>query len=574
MPVAAVLDMTPPRPAFLSEGKSIKSSKSNPPSLRSFTLTGKTKLSFIAGLLSKSKSKVEDQNINPSLPNEQEPKQSVAVARKTTPRRSIENISRSARRISTTLRNASPEPANRVPLPSASSRQFREAALRERGLMPQKDMSALEREQDDRKSPASPTPQTTLTDGMSEADRIKQQWEAKMQSQSTAESPDANSQSDPAESLVLKLDTVQEVPTPLVSPVMAIPSPTLTKMSSRSNLKAPKPPPTIDLPPTPMDPETIPLPHSPFEETCSVRSFPISAQLIPIPPSPTSPSSYSHTESTDPRASEPESNSSSQTPRPNLSLSAAPPSSSPIASPSSPSAYECSDDGALAPPKSRSCSQSRVVLGSSDSEDEFGSIAPPSLATSSQLTLESSLSHSTHNNHKSRPNPLAKTWTNEPKVPVIVESPVESMEQYGLILPINSIAEDEVMKESPADDTPPLSPSVPESDLNLRRKSIFGRRNTKTDGSSPTTRSFASLRRSVIGTLSRGHSPKVDVTNIPPSPSFVSSNFVSSPSVNRKPSLPRQALGPTMHSPGSIWVETNGIEDDETRRVTEMAFLG
>ena len=36
---------------------------------------------------------------------------------------------------------------------------------------------------------------------------------------------------------------------------------------------------------------------------------------------------------------------------------------------------------------------------------------------------------------------------------------------------------------------------------------------------------------------------------------------------------PRQAVAPTMHSHGTIVHQTNFIEDDESRRLSEMAFL-
>jgi len=40
-----------------------------------------------------------------------------------------------------------------------------------------------------------------------------------------------------------------------------------------------------------------------------------------------------------------------------------------------------------------------------------------------------------------------------------------------------------------------------------------------------------------------------------------------------EPATPRVAVSPTMHSRGSILFQTNGIEDEESRRVTEVAFL-
>lgn len=36
---------------------------------------------------------------------------------------------------------------------------------------------------------------------------------------------------------------------------------------------------------------------------------------------------------------------------------------------------------------------------------------------------------------------------------------------------------------------------------------------------------------------------------------------------------PRQPLSPTIHSRGSILMQTRGLEDDESRRLAEMAFL-
>lgn len=59
----AVFEMSPPRPAFHNEGKSVKSNKSNPPSLKSFSMKGK--VSFLSGLVSKSKSRTH----NPESPN-------------------------------------------------------------------------------------------------------------------------------------------------------------------------------------------------------------------------------------------------------------------------------------------------------------------------------------------------------------------------------------------------------------------------------------------------------------------------------------------------------------------------
>jgi hypothetical protein len=584
----------------------------------------KGKISFISSLLSRSSSKAD---IRESIPTEIAPpipaakaveekiekieeskSQKPPVARKPSTQRNNERITRSttlAKRLSTSFRRPSSPSASHVPLPSASSRQFREAALRERGLIPSKDMSTLEREQDERISPVFPSPES-LGNGLSEADRIKQEWEAKSKdtadheksSSPALESADQLITDEPAKLPKLELATVQEVTTPLPSPAeQPIPSPTpptLRKSSSRTNLVAAKPPPLIDLPPTPTDPETIPLPPSPFPDTSSIRSveLELSPRIIPLPSSPSPPSSPRTAEDQESEnIAEPETAaaySSFETPRPKLTLSTAPPASSPIASPNLNSAYECSEDGALAPPSARSRSRTRAVpfMGSSES-DESESIRVPSLATSSQITLESAFSQASH---KTKPMPLMKTWTNEPKVPVIVESPIEGhlIEDHGLI---NTIPEDEFSDPpSPLPRRGRLQTTA--ADTKGRRKSFFGKRNTSDDPQGPKVGSFASFRRSVVGTLSRGgHSPSAkltsfDISNLPPSP-IVPASFQSTGSrrSNESPprgrtnartinAVPRQALSPTIHSRGSIWTEANTIQDDETRRMTEMAFLG
>lgn len=113
--------------------------------------------------------------------------------------------------------------------------------------------------------------------------------------------------------------------------------------------------------------------------------------------------------------------------------------------------------------------------------------------------------------------------------------------------------------------------------------------------------SMQNLRRSLAGTLSslsiRSQRPKSSVEPSPLSPSSTSpppmpappSSFPSAlrrntsqdPSVNssqRKSTVgvglrPRQALSPTMHDRGSILVEAGRIQDEESRRLSEMAFL-
>jgi len=119
--------------------------------------------------------------------------------------------------------------------------------------------------------------------------------------------------------------------------------------------------------------------------------------------------------------------------------------------------------------------------------------------------------------------------------------------------------------------------------------------------------SFSNIRRSVVGTLSSASSSsrkagakgakesrgrRFDASHLPPSPTALPSSFrgigvrsgarsssrTSGRSSGERPSSlspasPRQAVAPVVHTQGSILMETNNIEDEETRKRTEMAFL-
>ena len=79
----------------------------------------------------------------------------------------------------------------------------------------------------------------------------------------------------------------------------------------------------------------------------------------------------------------------------------------------------------------------------------------------------------------------------------------------------------------------------------------------------------------------RKRSKMFDASHLPASPTFppaASSNWPSnghqrrdSTGVGLRP--PRQAVAPTMHSHGSILLQAHTIEDEESRRLSEMAFL-
>ena len=82
--------------------------------------------------------------------------------------------------------------------------------------------------------------------------------------------------------------------------------------------------------------------------------------------------------------------------------------------------------------------------------------------------------------------------------------------------------------------------------------------------------------------VGRKRSKNFDASHLPPSPTVPNAPASLAPSSFRgtgRPSNgglrapPRQAVAPTMHSHGTIVHQTNFIEDDESRRLSEMAFL-
>ncbi|KAF9526385.1 hypothetical protein CPB83DRAFT_858013 [Crepidotus variabilis] len=154
-----------------------------------------------------------------------------------------------------------------------------------------------------------------------------------------------------------------------------------------------------------------------------------------------------------------------------------------------------------------------------------------------------------------------------------------------------------------------------------RRRSVFKafKRSTTRDTSSereneepptsPTQKSrgmFSSVRKSVIGSISGGRMKRSATTppvtaaasgtkafntaGLPASPTLPS-RFAISPATaaarERSTSrdrvsqtsrdtagAPRQAVAPPMYNRGSILIEASAIEDEESRRMTELAFLG
>jgi len=200
-----------------------------------------------------------------------------------------------------------------------------------------------------------------------------------------------------------------------------------------------------------------------------------------------------------------------------------------------------------------------------------------------------------------------KTVDQGRNIPVIIESPVEETFSNGFVA-------ETIMEEKTEEEVPVSSPRTQRRGLtdptHIKpdpRKPLnpFKRTPGQLDNSDKVSvskrsvsSSFSSMRRSVVGTLTRkanleinvnglkrfnaSHrppSPTVDrsqspVPTSPRSPSFLNrsrSPALTSPS---SPTFQRQAVAPIMYNRGSILLATCNIEDEESRRMTELAFLG
>jgi len=89
-----------------------------------------------------------------------------------------------------------------------------------------------------------------------------------------------------------------------------------------------------------------------------------------------------------------------------------------------------------------------------------------------------------------------------------------------------------------------------------------------------------------LGSKKEGGLKMFDASHLPPSPSsagfpkppFRAGSVLSFENKGKPKAVslapPRSSIQPTLHSRGSILLETTNIEDEEMRRITEMAFLG
>jgi hypothetical protein len=542
-----------------------------------------------------------------------------------------------------------------------ASKENREAALRERGLLPplkpNKDLSLIEREQDRHIPVVVPTDEEgDAVRKLTAANLVKQEWEAKHRATNLDLSQRERMNtfkfgglSSPAPSIedeippATELETVVEVDTPLPSPAaqdsqrLSAPyqlnrpeaSGSSSSLRSKSNasshglkvdaeianghLSA-----TSHLPAAPTksssEPHLIPLPPSPLLSPTTPRAFlagsdsdigatRLLAASIPLPPSP-GPSSlldFGLQENTLP---------------PKISLSP----------PMSHSVPEGLTSGTIPSPSHRTHS---FPPPRSVSESGSESIMTPSLDASSQTMTISTLSISESSSNFGRGKPsMLKVKVHDHSIPIIVESPVEetlikgSITDAGVVHDEPEPAELEVVSEAeegtrssslPLPRTRPrglTDPNPPKEAKTNRRKSInpFKRGQTLDPSSSTANKrlsmsaSIGNIRRSVVGTLSRpkstintglsGHKT-FDASHLPPSPTIPTSfsdqpksptspftsptrsrfSSTRSPVSEGSPRL-RQAVSPVIHSRGTILIETNNIEDEESRRMTELAFLG
>ncbi|KAF8802498.1 hypothetical protein BYT27DRAFT_7261032 [Phlegmacium glaucopus] len=530
------------------------------------------------------------------------------------------------------------------PGPNAFTKENREAALRERGLLPplepNKDLSAQEKEQDRAIPIVNPTGDphspTEANNTLSAADLIKKEWEAKNRSLEYTQLQRMNSfkfggsssvpgspkyfppeSADPAALDFTALPTPD--PQPSRQAEIAAPQASYTQASSLtvplvppSTVPISKPSsrpvsPLLDIPPE-LAAYLFPLPPSPRSvsgpnlDSCSP---PLSPTSVPLPPSPSVRSVFDTTSLRNA--------SGVCTPKPldirETSLTPTP--TPPII--------------ALTPCASNSVSVNDATTSSLHKEtevssplDESASFQTPSLDSNSHTTTDSTLgtSESIAISGRGRFGGLKiKSHEGSNVIPVIVESPIEDsfLEEQDVVA--------EVIFDGTQGVTAPISGNETKFSLSTplmkrrvwtdptnggldRKKSMvmnpFRRGNSANGDHSITPpgefprrlsvkASLSNMRRSVVGTLSRkltvensGGGKKFDASHLPPSPVLPlafgnSRSSYTSPSVRMEEggeSLPmRRAVSPMLYSRGHILMEASHIEDEESRRVTEMAFL-
>ncbi|KXN91640.1 hypothetical protein AN958_12492 [Leucoagaricus sp. SymC.cos] len=538
--------------------------------------------------------------------------------------------------ISTTFRSRSPASPTSPPLPNKNlqAKENREAALRERGLLPpkpNKDLSRQEADQD-RHVPIVPLDlkSADVSAEPSAADLIKQDWEAKNKA---AQSPAAFEVEERERMKSFRFG----VPSPSSSPTTPD-FPRSTQLETLAEANTPLPSPLSDgttvPPPIPMkdslrivpllDPTSIPLPSSPLPTPPPTPSKPNASQKSASISSVTHqpPSSFHFA----PRGDADSASNGTRHSRSGSqkSSSSVPPLTNPVI--------------ALTPPKDASSfgqTPSTTSLNTSiphrrsesltqlPSISESSSLVTPTLDTSRSPTISPTLNAtdsssaisgaSSIGDHKGKIGLLkVKTAEHARTIPMIIESPVEDalVEEPEVIpeaipLPLSPVSE----SHSPTLAVPQQHPVLTRRGRGLtdpgkqEKRKLFNPfkrgQSLGPDNSDARSRrisvtsSFGNLKRAASNftrprssydaasmapsTLS-GKAKTFDASHLPPSPTLPS-HFMnprasaSSPNVGLKPPN-RKALEPTLHNRASIMMEMNAIKDDEVRRMTEVAFLG
>lgn len=550
--------------------------------------------------------------------------------------------------ISTKFRSTSPISPTSPPPANASpqAKQNREAALRERGLLPplkpNKDLSRQEAEQDAK------IPVVTLDRSSSEdvappsaADLIRREWEAKNQSTKSegdeerermntfrfGGSPSAEVFPELAQAP--KLETVSEIITPQPSPVAdrnfdPPPLPSKDTPSDQSRVSVDER--------DELGPSSIPLPASPLPTPPPTPSKITSRKSLSQSSLTNHPPSSFH-------LSRQELESSSSASSHNRhgsaysqrSISALSPTTNPVMSLTPPPHVT-----EFTPVPSRRSGSLTQMPSISES---LSSVATPSLNTSSPTatsvstlnTVESPISVVSAGNAgtgKGKTSMLRVKTNHGHNIPMIIESPVEDgvLVASPQSLP-RTIPEEVQLPLSPVSEVHSTSSlAVPQVDLKPVRRSrmltepptrldkrksfnLFKRGQSAGVVDEPITnerpKSLSSKRLSVSASLSNlrkvatnltrpksvfdaaaaaapsspGGRRMFDASHLPPSPTLPK-NFELSAGASAEQltdgglAPPRRPVDPVLHSRGSILLEASTIQDEEVRRMTELAFLG
>ncbi|KAJ8503025.1 hypothetical protein ONZ45_g11218 [Pleurotus djamor] len=373
----------------------------------------------------------------------------------------------------------------------------------------------------------------------------------------------------------------------------------------KRSLSKPRPSPTCPLPPIPVQPDAIrspksvPLPVSPpptprtpskLRETLTPSHTPVDshfleAKRVPTSPSPPTPSNASRTNTVD--------LSHGLLPSPNS------PTFPPIGTPRSGSDHVKPRHGTAPTYRASPGSLSNV------------SVVTPSLVSPSQACTTSTTDSSLRSLPPKVPPKLKHSI---PDITVIAESPIEERTHIIKLQPPVEIISGNEKRTSES----------PKTSGDRRRSFALFRKGDNSDAVSIKSSASSQRRKSVVATsltnfrnsmlrplsLTRTKSTDrqrlapstFDASHLPPSPTLptfigksarqsydtqlphsqstpaLSKSFVTRPRAAKSalpspPQSPRQAVSPKIHSRGSILVETLEITDEESRRLSEMAFL-